>query len=631
MKKISLLLLIIITVVSLTAFASKNEEPSYIEFEQSYEKSYFDYYRNVLKKDTNILLTSDLLFYIEHLYADYSLRYIEKTYLIDKYKILLKEIINKNDELYGNETKLKKQYEMINAYLYTALKIIDKNCIVPANIENIVNNEISKISEHSGEKPSSVFNRTEDFSQYIPRGHYNDSELLRQYFKSMMYFQRMRFRTIVKDEDKYIELKSILMLSNIFKDNVIIKTHKELYDVISYYLQASDDLLISGIDKIINNKLTISNIMNPDILKEIAKTLSASSISKINSDIIYDYEDKPIFVGIMGQRYIFDSEVFQNLVYDKVGSFTGSLKRTPFTYGSGFRVFPRGLDLMYVLGSGEAYSILKEENDISYIGYHENVNAMKEKVLSLQDGNYYNDILKQFIIVIKSNEFSFLKGSSKRIKELNTMLSAWASLRHDVILYAKQSYTMKITSAKPFEPNKPIKRIITEPYTTLYPVMKSNIKTINSKLYEYTSDEMFYEFEYAFNQLIDMYQKISLLTLSGKVYNDDKKVLNILNNVDIALKRFIRDKKDKTDNTLIIADVHTEPNSKMVLEQASGFVYNMYIGFEGNRYKGGVLSYYEFKHPMSDRLSDEKWREIADSAEKYLSPWQRGLYEGDFR
>lgn len=631
MKKISLLLLIIITVVSLTAFASKNEEPSYIEFEPSYEKSYFDYYRDVIKKDTNILLTSDLLFYIEHLYADYSLRYIEKTYLIDKYKILLKEIINKNDKLYGNEEKLREQYKMINSYLYTALKIIDENCVVPTSITNIVNSEISKINEHSGEKTSSVFNRMEDFSQYIPRGHYNDSELLRQYFKSMMYFQRMRFRTIVKDEDKYIELKSILMLSNIFKNDIIINTHKEFYNVISYYLQGSDDLLISGINKIITNKLTITNILDADNLKKIAKILSANSVSKINSDIMYDYEEKPIFVGIMGQRYIFDSEVFQNLVYDKVGSFTGSPKITPFTYGGGFRVFPRGLDLMYILGSNEAYKILENENDISYIGYDDNANAMKEKVLSLKDGNYYNDILKQFIIIIKSNDFSFLKGSLKKTKELNTMLSTWASLRHDVILYAKQSYTMKITSAKPFEPNKPAKRIIAEPYTTLYSAMKNNIKAINFKLYEYTSDEMFNEFEYAFNQLIDLYQEISLLSLNGKVYSDDKKVLNILNNVDTALKQFIRDKKDKTDNTLIIADVHTEPNSKMVLEQASGFVYNMYIGFEGNRYKGGVLSYYEFKHPMSDRLSDEKWREIADNAEKYLSPWQRGFYEGDFR
>jgi hypothetical protein len=31
---------------------------------------------------------------------------------------------------------------------------------------------------------------------------------------------------------------------------------------------------------------------------------------------------------------------------------------------------------------------------------------------------------------------------------------------------------------------------------------------------------------------------------------------------------------------------------------------------------GPVLSYYEFKHPMNDRLSDEAWRELLDSPQK---------------
>jgi hypothetical protein len=29
---------------------------------------------------------------------------------------------------------------------------------------------------------------------------------------------------------------------------------------------------------------------------------------------------------------------------------------------------------------------------------------------------------------------------------------------------------------------------------------------------------------------------------------------------------------------------------------------------------GPVLSYYEFKHPMNDRLTDEKWREMLGSS-----------------
>jgi len=35
---------------------------------------------------------------------------------------------------------------------------------------------------------------------------------------------------------------------------------------------------------------------------------------------------------------------------------------------------------------------------------------------------------------------------------------------------------------------------------------------------------------------------------------------------------------------------------------------------------GPVLSYYEFKHPMSERLTDEAWRELLDSPQKPNRP-----------
>jgi hypothetical protein len=35
---------------------------------------------------------------------------------------------------------------------------------------------------------------------------------------------------------------------------------------------------------------------------------------------------------------------------------------------------------------------------------------------------------------------------------------------------------------------------------------------------------------------------------------------------------------------------------------------------------GPVLSYYEFKQPMNDRLTDEAWRELLDSPKKPERP-----------
>jgi hypothetical protein len=56
-------------------------------------------------------------------------------------------------------------------------------------------------------------------------------------------------------------------------------------------------------------------------------------------------------------------------------------------------------------------------------------------------------------------------------------------------------------------------------------------------------------------------------------------------------------------------------NSKVCLEEASGYVDYIVVAYKRPAGDivlavGPVLSYFEFKHPMDDRLTDEKWQEI---------------------
>ena len=67
--------------------------------------------------------------------------------------------------------------------------------------------------------------------------------------------------------------------------------------------------------------------------------------------------------------------------------------------------------------------------------------------------------------------------------------------------------------------------------------------------------------------------------------------------------------------TTIIADVHTDGNTRQVLEEGVGYVQTVAVAYQlpDGRVAlgmGPALSYYEFKHPMADRLTDEAWREL---------------------
>jgi hypothetical protein len=74
----------------------------------------------------------------------------------------------------------------------------------------------------------------------------------------------------------------------------------------------------------------------------------------------------------------------------------------------------------------------------------------------------------------------------------------------------------------------------------------------------------------------------------------------------------------------IVADVHTDPNTQRVLEEGVGAPFNIDVivdDAKGYRLcRGGVFSYYEFKHPMDDRLTDEKWQQMARDGQRPAQP-----------
>jgi len=68
----------------------------------------------------------------------------------------------------------------------------------------MVAKELALIEAHAGFAMSPLFGYNEDYSQYVPRGHYTQSEKLTRYFRAMMWFGRMTFLLKGNDEAKGI-------------------------------------------------------------------------------------------------------------------------------------------------------------------------------------------------------------------------------------------------------------------------------------------------------------------------------------------------------------------------------------------------------------------------------------------
>ena len=336
----------------------------------------------------------------------------------------------------------------------------------------------------------------------------------------------------------------------------------------------------------------------------------------------------------MGQRFIPDSYVFLNMVGVYTGEYTGGIK-TPFTLviwrAGPIRGFPRGLDEMALLGSKKAVYWLNELNDSSYENYSVQYEKMESEFSNLSAADWNRNLYWSWLYSLQpllknygKGYPTFMQTNAWQDKELNTALSSWTELRHDTILYAKQSYTMVATGMPMSVEEKPVVGYV-EPVPDFYARLFALTNMTNQGL-----DEM---------GVLDTVSKARLMNLEdilSRLQNISEKELEnkeltvedyeFIKNFGEQLEGTIEDVDDKAKKTTIVADVHTDANTGTVLEEGVGHVHMLVVAYklpDGRILIGAgpVMSHYEFKQPMQDRLTDEKWREMLEAKPPGRPEW----------
>ena len=343
----------------------------------------------------------------------------------------------------------------------------------------------------------------------------------------------------------------------------------------------------------------------------------------------------------MGQRFVPDSYMFQQLVSPAVGIYTGN--GTPFTMcytGAGpARCFPRGLDIMSVLGSERAGDILIEDGDTEYEGlnlntsYEKQLNELQSEFAGFNSADWNRNLywswlytLKPLLTTFGEGYPTFMNTTAWQEKELQTALASWTELRHDTILYAKQSYTPSLKGMPP-EP-KPVVGYV-EPVPEFYARLLALTEMTERGLVDL---DVLNETEkwrlQSLEGIIERLMNLSKAELENKelTNNDYEFIMDFGANLDSVVTGV----NDKGKETTIVADVHTDCNTGMVLEEGVGYVDLILVAYivpDGRIIVGAgpVLSYYEFKHPMDDRLTDDKWKEMLGSEPPEKPGWVDGI------
>ena len=664
-------------------------------------------YKTMKDDGIPIFVTSDTLLHLYHIQFNEILKDIEEKEFFDSLLDMTNAMQENSKADYETltDSELKEAARRNVAYFSVALTLLqsptegyeeDEEPIrnveftIPDYVKDEVDKEIENIEKHEGFNPSCIFNSDpnkmcedtccycEDYSQYVPRGHYTRSEKLKRYFKAMMWYGRMAFllkggnvsechdieTPLLTEEDaKLATIQASLISSGLPAVAVGDKTAQELwtrmYSVTAFFVGSADDLTPydyqKAIGAVFGSDFDAAELADSDKILELKAELAKSPgpeiyggsgvcvvYPPITREKLYECLAKTKGLRFMGQRFIPDSYMFQQLVSPAVGMYTGTNCEEAFTCcytGAGpARCFPRGLDVMAVLGSKRAEEILKDDGDTEYAGkntsYQEQLDSLKHEFDQFNVTDWNRNLYWSWLYTLKPllNEFpagypTFMQTTAWQDKELQTALASWTELRHDTILYAKQSYTPTLKGMPP-QP-KPVHGYV-EPVPEFYSRLLALTEMTESGLMELDVLEDKHKdrldsLESLLNRLIEISEKeLDNQELSEEDYEF---IRTFGENLDAIVAGVDTEGKQTT----IVADVHTDTNTKQVLEEGVGNVDLILVAYkqpDGQIVVGAgpVMSYYEFKQPMDDRLTDEKWRTMLNSEDVPEQPnWVVGI------
>jgi len=629
-------------------------------------------YKTLKNEGMPIFVTSDTLLHLYHIQFNELLKSIEERKLFDSILNISVSMAEKAEKDYSSfsDALLKEAARRNVAFFMVGLELLQTasdgyngsenirkvDFEVPDYVKKEVNAELDAIEKHAGFEKSAIFGYEEDYSQYVPRGHYTRSEKLIRYFKAMMWYGRMAFllkggeNAIVSEEDSKIATIQASLISVELNETGAMEEWEKIYSITSFFVGLADDLTpfeySDAIKKVFSSAFNFTFLVNESNMLSLKAELASlrtpqiyggSGVCEISPPFTKEKLDRCLNktkgMRFMGQRFVPDSYMFQQLVSPAVGMYVGNKfgDDRPFTMemtdGGPARCFPRGLDVMAVLGSGRAEDILSYEGDTAYEGtntsYEKQLAMLREEFDNFNITEWNRNLYWGWLYTLKSllKDFGdgyppFMRTDAWLDKELQTALASWTELRHDTILYAKQSYTPYLTAA-PSPPPPGYVEPVPEFYLRLKALTNMTEKGLSGMdVLNQSEKGKLRALENVLGRLVE----ISSKELEGSELSDSDYAF--IKNFGETINETVKGAGKGKELTLV-ADVHTDMNTKKCLEEAVGYVDMMLVAYKaGDKIilgSGPVFSYYEFKQPVGNRLTDEEWKDMLEAGANELA------------
>jgi hypothetical protein len=517
--------------------------------------------------------------------------------------------------------------------------------------------------------PTSIYGgqRYVDYSQFAPRGHYAENTSRRSYFRCMMWLGRAdcgwnvlpsaHIPCLSFDSDR--ELRNAALMTGLLQDTGGLRRLAAIDSTLDYLVGPGDELGPATLAGILKAQAIVGfDDLNGQKFSALRQAIAESGAAgqAIRSQVVISNPHSPTQVAppavfqLFGQRFCADSYVLSKVVYDSI--LHGGEKQR--------RMMPTGLDVMAALGHDAAVPLLEPE--LRRWNYAANLTACRSALDTRPPAFWQESLYNGWLDAIRhlsddlcSQHYAprAMKTAAWQHKQLQTGLGSWSELRHDNVLYAKQSYTAGIICEYPSGYVEPypavyarLAQVTAESgrqigmidvaallppeqaalaidavgrYSVFFTMMSDTFRTLETLANKELAAQPFTPEEQVFLQ-----RTVAMKGNQGRVCGEPPKYDGWY------YQLFYGPIEDRTRWSPTVADVHTDPNTNEVLQVAVGDAMFCVIAVDNGPdrgvYVGPVYSYYEFRRPAGGRLTDDDWRAMIRKDETPQSPaWTTGF------
>jgi len=296
-------------------------------------------YSTIYAQDLPVYISADSILESVHRSYDRVLQEPEEVRLSSELSALLSGMRARLDDGVGAELGDAARADA-DTFLTIAQSLLDGSTLLPvaggsaAQIISLV----EKATRAEGTANVTLFGverPDEDFSQFKPRGHYTDSEALGRYFRAMMWLGRIDFRLLETQPDgtqvfRRRQLDGMLLMNELI-DAALRQRFDRIDEAVGVFVGEPDYMELSDVAPLLAD-VGVSSLAQArdvdDATWAQAILDGGYGLQRISSHIMINGMNEPgtlplsLSFALLGQRYVIDSHVFSNVVYDRAGGGT---------------------------------------------------------------------------------------------------------------------------------------------------------------------------------------------------------------------------------------------------------------------------------------------------------------------